>query len=409
MRCSPAVWGILALLAILCMLDAAQAGTTKSGVVAFQGEYHYQRTPNATVETGPCIINVANKDSAVPGLGVAEVLIRFGFKPNSADMVFVSAVYSGVQEYILHTFTDSGFWTQGASEAGVAEQCRVDGILVGDASPPTTLTGRFASADCLFRAGLEVKVVDTASLERRIGRYSVLANFAACIQHNTLFFQLRHSDGRNNLNRLSLAMLLAMTLSDGCDTMIHFVIGFSLQFTQTFNGVVLVAVFKFLVLGVAQIPGMLSVFRAQNPEQPGVRPNALVGTFYARTFALQLVLTVCVYAFMWALPVLAVLAQLYWVPQIVSDVVSGSRRTLHPSFVWCTALSRLFVPIYVWGCPTPLFNEELFPDAPFSTAKGFAVAMVFFPGGPGGIDPRPTQDGFTLVCSRCVSALQPQL
>lgn len=58
----------------------------------------------------------------------------------------------------------------------------------------------------------------------------------------------------------------------------------------------------------------------------------------------------------------------YWIPQIVWNIVSGTRRTFHPLYCIGTTASRLFIPLYLLGCPKNFFSVLLPGAIPFSPA-----------------------------------------
>lgn len=58
----------------------------------------------------------------------------------------------------------------------------------------------------------------------------------------------------------------------------------------------------------------------------------------------------------------------YWVPQIAWNIVSGTRRTFHPFYCIGTTASRLFIPLYLLGCPKNIFSVLLPGAIPFAPA-----------------------------------------
>jgi hypothetical protein len=41
----------------------------------------------------------------------------------------------------------------------------------------------------------------------------------------------------------------------------------------------------------------------------------------------------------------------FWIPQIIYSAITGTKSSLHPVYVLLTSLSRLFIPLYLLGCP----------------------------------------------------------
>jgi hypothetical protein len=40
-----------------------------------------------------------------------------------------------------------------------------------------------------------------------------------------------------------------------------------------------------------------------------------------------------------------------WLPQIAYNAYNGTRRALAPTYLYTTTASRLFIPLYFYGCP----------------------------------------------------------
>jgi len=49
---------------------------------------------------------------------------------------------------------------------------------------------------------------------------------------------------------------------------------------------------------------------------------------------------------------LVVIAYSFWIPQIVNNMVKGHRKPLHFIYLYGMSISRLMIPIYIYGCPS---------------------------------------------------------
>lgn len=47
----------------------------------------------------------------------------------------------------------------------------------------------------------------------------------------------------------------------------------------------------------------------------------------------------------------------YWWPQIIHSLYQGTRHSLHPLYLFGTSITRLFLPLYIIGCPQNFFVE----------------------------------------------------
>lgn len=50
----------------------------------------------------------------------------------------------------------------------------------------------------------------------------------------------------------------------------------------------------------------------------------------------------------------------FWIPQIITSVVRDSRKPLHPHYIIGMTITRIAVPLYVFGCPHNFMRIE--PD-----------------------------------------------
>lgn len=49
----------------------------------------------------------------------------------------------------------------------------------------------------------------------------------------------------------------------------------------------------------------------------------------------------------------------FWIPQIVTNVVRDTRKPLHPHYILGMTVTRLAVPLYIFGCPDNFMRIEV--------------------------------------------------
>eukprot|EP00252_Welwitschia_mirabilis_P010130 TRINITY_DN23267_c0_g1_i3.p1 TRINITY_DN23267_c0_g1~~TRINITY_DN23267_c0_g1_i3.p1 ORF type:complete len:432 (+),score=75.22 TRINITY_DN23267_c0_g1_i3:174-1298(+) len=49
----------------------------------------------------------------------------------------------------------------------------------------------------------------------------------------------------------------------------------------------------------------------------------------------------------------------FWIPQIIMNVVHDTRKPLHPQYIMGMTISRLAIPLYVFGCPRNFMRVEI--------------------------------------------------
>lgn len=60
----------------------------------------------------------------------------------------------------------------------------------------------------------------------------------------------------------------------------------------------------------------------------------------------------------------------FWIPQIVTNVIRDSRKPLHPHYILGMTVTRLAVPLYIFGCPNNFMRIE--PD------KSWCICLSVF-------------------------------
>lgn len=62
----------------------------------------------------------------------------------------------------------------------------------------------------------------------------------------------------------------------------------------------------------------------------------------------------------------------FWIPQIVMNVARDSRKPMHPHYILGMTVTRIAIPLYVFGCPHNFMRIE--PD------KSWCICLALFMG-----------------------------
>lgn len=62
----------------------------------------------------------------------------------------------------------------------------------------------------------------------------------------------------------------------------------------------------------------------------------------------------------------------FWIPQIITNVVRDSRKFLHPHYILGISVTRLAIPLYIFGCPHNFMRIE--PD------RNWCICLIVFIG-----------------------------
>jgi len=103
-------------------------------------------------------------------------------------------------------------------------------------------------------------------------------------------------------------------------------------------------------------------------EKEGLKFNSLIS--YADGILLGGILLM--YEFHNYLRPLLLLMYSFWIPQIITNVIRDSRKPLHPHYILGITVTRLAIPLYIFGCPNNFMRIE--PD------KTWCVCLAVFIG-----------------------------
>lgn len=62
----------------------------------------------------------------------------------------------------------------------------------------------------------------------------------------------------------------------------------------------------------------------------------------------------------------------FWIPQITTNVIRDSRKPMHPHYIVGMTVTRLAIPLYIFGCPNNFMRIE--PD------KSWCICLSLFIG-----------------------------
>jgi len=223
---------------------------------------------------------------------------------------------------------------------------------------------------------LQVNVV-----EKKAMSYAVLATAICFAQIGFLVVQLRHAQNPAGTNKMSILGMCSQALIDALICIGHLLLCAAIP-GVFFQHLLWVALLKLVAFTVFEMRAVVSIYHARFGQEAagldgwvGVRRR--LATLHFRFYG-ALFLAMFATITLRNMPVVIVLL-LYscWLPQIVYNAVAGTRRALHPVYLYGTAVTRLFIPLYVFGCPSNFLTLLLVEAAafPFSPAACFVLVI----------------------------------
>ncbi|KAJ1437239.1 hypothetical protein B484DRAFT_445264 [Ochromonadaceae sp. CCMP2298] len=198
------------------------------------------------------------------------------------------------------------------------------------------------------------------ALTRKVELYSLVATFVTLLQVCLCVLQLRVSASQSVAGRTSIVGIFAQSLLDALLCMGHLTLSFALP-SVFFASFIWICLLQLLLFSVFQMRLVVNAYQSRHAQElqqegwQGLRQRLvhLHIRFYAVVMA-SLLLSVSLYT----RPVLAVLLLFsHWLPQILFSAYDGTKPPFHPAYLLGTAAARLFIPLYLLGCPNNFLTE----------------------------------------------------
>lgn len=216
-------------------------------------------------------------------------------------------------------------------------------------------------------------------VERKAFNYAIVATFSCFVQMGLLILQLRHAQNPAMATKISVVGMCAQALIDALICIGHLLLCAAIPgiFFQHFMWI---AALKLLIFCAFEMRMVVGVYHARYAQEASTlgwaglrrRLASLHFRFYAALFVAMLV-TISLRS----QPVLIILL-LYscWVPQIVYNATAGTRRAFHPVYMYGMALTRMFIPLYVFGCPHNFLSLLLVETASFTFSPAACFVLI---------------------------------
>ena len=246
------------------------------------------------------------------------------------------------------------------------------------------ITGAIVSGPCGLNMTMEASsyFLDVGALKHKAALYSLMASTMCALQIWLLVLQMRYAQTPAITSRMSILSVCANSVLDALISVGHLMLSASVpgMFLQNFMWI---SILKLLFFCVFEMRTIVSIYQARfsseltNEGWSGLRQRlaSLHLRFYAAVF-------VCMFLTLGLSdrPLLLVfLLYSMWVPQIAYSAYSGTKRALLPAYIAGTSATRLFIPLYFYGCPENLLHSVML-DETLKTAPGPCVVLVLWLG-----------------------------
>jgi len=190
-------------------------------------------------------------------------------------------------------------------------------------------------------------------------RYAILATFLSLLQLIILSRHLQYCTPLTSASKLSLGSIAIHSVFDAYVCFVHLIIG--LYEDNLFNSFIMVSFLQFIMFSMFDLRLVLLVWKGRRPQDFNSGWDRMRSTltkvyscFYGGIFCS---LVIFYYLKHW-MKYLVFLQFSFWIPQIVQNVLSGQRFAVQDRYLYGITATRLFFPLYAFGCPENFFELQ---------------------------------------------------
>ncbi|KAG2717357.1 hypothetical protein I3843_03G172600 [Carya illinoinensis] len=227
--------------------------------------------------------------------------------------------------------------------------------------------------DCFSPLLINASSVNIEVYYNKAVNYTLMVTFVSFLQVLLLIRQMEHGNTQSGAAKVSILMIGQQAIMDAYLCLLHLTAGILVE--SLFNAFATAAFFKFVVFSIFEMRYLLAIWKASRPMNNGEGWETMrreLSVLYSRFYGILLGGILVMYEFHNFLRSILLLLYSFWVPQIITNVVRDSRKPLHPHYILGMTVTRLAIPLYIFGCPNNFMRIE--PD------KSWCICLVLFIG-----------------------------
>ncbi|GAA0148464.1 ubiquitin-protein ligase [Lithospermum erythrorhizon] len=227
--------------------------------------------------------------------------------------------------------------------------------------------------DCFSPMQLNSTSVNIEVYYSKAVNYTLMVTFVSFLQVLLLIRQMEHSNTQSGAAKVSILMIGQQAIMDAYLCLLHLTAGILVE--SLFNAFATAAFFKFVVFSIFEMRYLLAIWKASRPANNGEGWEAMrreLSVLYSRFYGILLGGILIMYEFHKFLRPVLLLMHSFWIPQIVTNVLRDSRKPLHPHYILGMTITRLAIPLYIFGCPHNFMRID--PD------KSWCICLCVFMG-----------------------------
>ncbi|XP_019159035.1 PREDICTED: DSC E3 ubiquitin ligase complex subunit 1 [Ipomoea nil] len=227
--------------------------------------------------------------------------------------------------------------------------------------------------DCFSPILLNASSINIEVYYNKAVNYTLMVTFVSFLQVLLLIRQMEHSNTQSGAAKVSILMIGQQAIMDAYLCLLHLTAGILVE--SLFNAFATAAFFKFVVFSIFEMRYLLAIWKASRPMNSGEGWEAMrreLSVLYSRFYGILLGGILIMYEFHKFLRPILLLLHAFWIPQIITNVIRDSRKPLHPHYILGMTITRLAIPLYIFGCPHNFMRIE--------TDKKWCICLGIFMG-----------------------------
>ncbi|XP_061355581.1 transmembrane E3 ubiquitin-protein ligase FLY2-like [Gastrolobium bilobum] len=253
-----------------------------------------------------------------------------------------------------------------SSKHGEHDSFRLEGLME---SPSVDDDG-----DCFSPLQLNATSINIEVYYNKAVNYTLMVTFVSFLQVLLLIRQMEHSNTQSGAAKVSILMIGQQAIMDAYLCLLHLTAGILVE--SLFNAFATAAFFKFVVFSIFEMRYLLAIWKANRPSSNGEGWEIMrreLSVLYSRFYGILLGGILLMYEFHNYLRPILLLVYSFWIPQIITNVVRDSRKPLHPHYILGITVTRLAIPLYIFGCPNNFVRIE--PDQSWCVCLAVFVVL----------------------------------
>ncbi|XP_074361162.1 transmembrane E3 ubiquitin-protein ligase FLY2-like [Apium graveolens] len=228
------------------------------------------------------------------------------------------------------------------------------------------------NGDCLPPMQLNATSVNTEMFFDKAFNYNLMVTFISLLQVLLLIQQRKHSNTQSGAVKVSSFTIGQQAIMDAYLCLLHLTAGITVE--QLYNAFSTAAFFKFVVFSFCELRFFLHIWKANRSTNyiQSVEARRELSVLCINFCGILLGVILCTYEFPKFLPVITLVVHSYWIPQIATNVFRDPRKPLQPSYIIGMSVTRLAIPLYIFGCPRNFMQFK--PD------RSWCIYLVGFAG-----------------------------